>query len=67
MNTEPEKGNITRTCEVCGHTGTDVHEYPTYSHSLGRDTTQYQCDDIDACLERSLPKYYRKTEVANVS
>ena len=46
-NNTPQK-----TCEVCGHTGTDVHEYPTYSRVLGRDTTEYQCDNIDTCLDR---------------
>ena len=46
------------TCEVCGHTGSDVHEYPTYSNVLGRDTTEYQCDDINACLNRKYAGTY---------
>ncbi|MDD4873352.1 MAG: hypothetical protein PHE15_00015 [Dehalococcoidales bacterium] len=46
------------TCEVCGHRGSDVHEYPTYSNVLGRDTTEYQCDDIDACLNRKYAGTY---------
>lgn len=41
-----------RVCEVCGRIETGIHEYPTYSRVLGRDTTEYQCDDIDACLNR---------------
>ena len=40
------------TCSVCGHAGQDVHEYPTYSKALGRDTIEYQCEDIAACLDR---------------
>jgi len=40
------------TCRICGHEGVDVHEYPTYSQVLGRDTTEYQCDDITACLDK---------------
>jgi len=43
-------------CEVCGYEGEDVHEYPTYSKVLGRDTTEYQCDDITACLDRKWGK-----------
>jgi len=46
------KTDNVHTCLVCGHTGTDVHEYPTYSKVLGRDTTEYQCDDIEDCLVR---------------
>lgn len=40
----------TKTCEVCGHTGTNVHEWPTYKD--GRDKTEYQCNDYEACLSR---------------
>lgn len=40
----------TKTCEVCGYAGTDVHEWPTYKD--GRDRTEYQCDDYEACLNR---------------
>lgn len=40
----------TKACEVCGHTGPDVHEWPTYKD--GRDKTEYQCDDYEACLNR---------------
>ena len=40
----------TKTCEVCGHQGTDVHEWPTYKD--GRDRTEYQCDNYEACLTR---------------
>jgi hypothetical protein len=47
MVTETRK----HTCEVCGRTGTDIHEYPTYNRYSG-DTTAYQCDDIDSCLDR---------------
>lgn len=39
-----------KTCEVCGHQGTDVHEWPTYKD--GRDRTKYQCDDYKTCLTR---------------
>jgi len=35
---------------VCGREGEDVNEYPVYNN--GRDLTEYQCDDIDACLNR---------------
>ena len=41
-----------RTCQVCGHEGIHIHEYPTYSNVLKRDTTELQCDDITACLDR---------------
>ncbi len=43
---------IIRTCSVCKHRGSDVHELPTYSCTLKRDTTDYFCDDIGACLDR---------------
>jgi hypothetical protein len=46
------------TCEVCGFRGTDVHEYPTYSNVLGRDTTEFQCKDITACLNRKYAGTY---------
>lgn len=46
-NNTPQK-----TCAVCGYKGSDVHEYPTYLRVLGRDTTELQCDDIEACLDR---------------
>lgn len=46
-----------RTCEVCGHEGTDVHFYPTYSKELDRDTLELQCEDITSCLKR----YYAGT------
>ena len=39
-----------QTCEVCGRDGEDIHKYPVYNN--GRDRTEYQCDDIDACLNR---------------
>ena len=39
-----------QTCEICGHTSEDVKEYPT--HKNGRDTTEYQCTDIEKCLDR---------------
>jgi hypothetical protein len=45
-------------CEVCGHRGVDVHEYPTYSQVLKRDTTEMQCDDINACLNRKYAGTY---------
>ena len=38
------------TCEICGITDADVKEYPT--HKNGHDTTEYQCTDIHACLDR---------------
>lgn len=41
-----------RTCKDCGHTGIDVSEQPTYSVELKRDTTDWFCDDIPACLDR---------------
>jgi len=41
-----------KTCEVCGMTSRNIHEYPTYSKVLGRDTTEYQCDEINECLGR---------------
>jgi ASC-1-like (ASCH) protein len=50
--------NQQNTCEVCGHQGVDVHEYPTYSAVLNRDTSEYQCDDIDACLNRKYAGTY---------
>jgi len=46
------------TCNVCGHTGSDVHEYPTYDAVLGRDTTEMQCRDITACLNRKYAGTY---------
>ncbi len=46
------KHDIVLTCEECGHCDTDVHEVPTYSQVLGRDTTAYLCDDIYHCLKR---------------
>jgi hypothetical protein len=55
-------GNIqfskVETCNVCGHTGSDVHEYPTYDAVLGRDTTEMQCRDITACLNRKYAGTY---------
>ena len=45
---------VVRTCEICGHTGEDVHEYPTYK--CGHDITSYQCDDIAACLSKKEAK-----------
>jgi len=39
-----------KTCDVCGHTGPDVHEWPTYKE--GGAHTEYQCDDYAACLTR---------------
>lgn len=53
-------------CELCGHQGNDVHEYPTYDRVLHQDTYQHQCDDINACYDRmikqgTLPSYYRTT------
>ena len=41
-------------CAVCGYVGKDVHEYPTYDHELKRDSTELQCDSIEACLDRRL-------------
>ena len=38
------------TCEICGITSEDVKEYPT--HKDGHDTTEYQCKDFVACLDR---------------
>ena len=49
-----------RTCWKCGHKGTDVREEPT--HILGRDTTEYFCDNIEACLDRSLPSWYKRQD-----
>ena len=46
------------TCEVCGKRGTDVHEFPTYDAVLGRDTTEMQCKDITACLNRKYAGTY---------
>ena len=43
-----------RQCEVCGHMGGDVQEHPFYDKVLGRDSTRYECDDIEACLDRKL-------------
>jgi len=40
----------TKTCWRCGHRGLDVSEQPT--HILGRDTTEYFCNDIETCLDR---------------
>ncbi|KKN64727.1 hypothetical protein LCGC14_0488590 [marine sediment metagenome] len=40
------------TCSVCFHKGNDVHEYPTYSQELQRDTTDYFCKDEEECLKR---------------
>lgn len=45
----PYLGN-NKTCNVCGCTGPEVHEWPTYKD--GRDRTEYQCDDYKACLNR---------------
>ncbi len=45
-----DKQKPIRTCAVCGREGEDVNEYPVYNN--GRDRTEYQCDDIDACLNR---------------
>ncbi len=42
---EPE-----HTCDECGHTGSDVHEWPTYKD--GHDKTAYQCDQVEGCLTR---------------
>ena len=43
------------TCSVCFHEGPDVHEHDVYSRVLGRDTTDYLCDDGDACHKRAEP------------
>ena len=51
MVTLTKPDNI-HTCSVCGRTGIDVHEYPTYDKALGRDSTAWQCDDIETCLDR---------------
>ena len=47
------KTKIVRTCQVCGFTGEDIHEYPTYRYDDG-DTTELQCDDYESCLDRKL-------------
>lgn len=47
---------LTYTCAVCGHSGLDVHDYPFYDRTLQRDSSQYQCDDINACLDRRYNK-----------
>lgn len=49
------------TCNVCGKRGTDVHEFPTYDAVLGRDTTEMQCKDITACLNRKYAGTYMET------
>jgi hypothetical protein len=41
-----------RTCCVCHYRGTDVTEQPTYDAILGRDSTDYFCTDLRACLDR---------------
>ena len=52
LDREMKRHTIVRTCETCGHTGTDVHQCPIYSKVLHRDTTEFQCDDITACWMR---------------
>ncbi len=41
-----------RTCELCLITSENVHEQSFYDKVLGRDSTRYVCDDIQACLDR---------------
>jgi len=40
------------TCEICGHTGLDVHEYPYLDRNSKEDSTRYECKDYEACLDR---------------
>jgi hypothetical protein len=47
-------GNEILTCSVCGHTGSDVHELPTYDRALSRDSTGYFCDDRKMCEKRAM-------------
>jgi len=56
------EGEVKHTCVICGHIGEDVSEYPLYDKGLKRDSTAFMCDDVDACLERSLPEWYRRQE-----
>ena len=51
-----------QTCRVCGITGNGVIELPYYDPIFKRDSTTYMCSDIDSCLNRCLPDYYRKRE-----
>jgi len=48
------------TCRVCGHTGQDVSEQPYYDGVYKRDTTEPLCNDIEACLDRVMPSYYKR-------
>lgn len=48
------------TCRACGATE-NLHEEPYYDPILKRDSTGCFCVDLDTCLDRSQPEYYRKS------
>ena len=53
------------TCRICGYTGQDVSERPYYDAVFNRDTTRPICDDMDSCLNRNLPSWYRRLNVTH--
>ena len=51
LDAKLKEHTVSLMCELCGHTGTDVHEQPRYDAVNREDTTMYLCDDAGACLD----------------